>query len=805
VSGTVARVHCCEIVTPPPTLGSLSIRPVLLLSFFAAGMPTAILLALLAGPSSDWYNPAAHTVLCCSTAIVQLVIAKWLASEANRIQHPALLTLSAGFAGLAILSLVFSAMHSPPHLLVERTAPMLWLVLFGGVTSALFMWTGARHLGRKWMESGLKLHLLMLLLFCVLAVVMFLVDQPLFHQEQYGPTLRTATFLIQGAGASLLLLFALSLYLRKRNTVILFFALALFLYTLAVLSQTAGEAWSVLWWFGEGLYLTSSFAVAFGVLEANRLLHRLDLIETLATKSMELQKSHLDLSHSEAQYRSLVNNAPFGIFLLNEAERFEAVNPALIETLGFETSEQVMELESCSVLFRDKQEYKSVIEDLRNTGRVEDEVFLTKKGGSPIKVRLSCRRVVSAADGSSSFEGIVENLSAQSSLEEQLRQSQKMEAVGRLAGGVAHDFNNLLTVISGYIRMLLDTFSASDPRRNDADRIKTAAERATTLTRQLLAFSRKQVLMPASLNLNAVIADLTKILPRLIGEDVELVFTAGEKLASIYADRGQVEQVLLNLIVNSRDAMPEGGKITLETCNQQLDEKYARHRRGVVPGEYVMLAVTDTGCGMDAATKARMFEPFFTTKEEGKGTGLGLAMVYGIVKQSDGHIGVYSEPGRGTTFKVYFPATSASREKESGNLVLKRLPRAETILVIEDEEDLRNMIVRALGRCGYTVLQAAHGDEALELVKENTHGIDLLVTDIVMPGMRGTEAARKLQELVPGLKVVYMSGYTDNALFHQKLLDSGSAFIQKPFTIETLEEKVRLALKEKARPQISIS
>ena len=803
--GAVARVHCCKIVTSPPTLDSLSIRPVLLLSFLAAGMPTAILLALLAGPSSEWYNPAAHTVLCCSTAIVQLVIAKWLASEANRIHHPALVTLSMGFAGLSTLYLGFSATHSPARLLAERTAPMLWLAMFGAATVVLFMWTSARQLSRKWMESGLKLHLLMLLLFCVLALIMFLIDQPVLHHAQYEQSLRTATFLIQGAGASLLLLFALSLYLRKRNTVILFFALALFLYTLAVLSQAVGQAWSVLWWFGESLYLTSSFAVAFGVLEANRLLHRLDLIETLATKSLELQKSHMDLSQSEAQYRSLVNNAPFGIFLLNDAEQFEAVNPALVEILGFETSGQVMDLESCSVLFRDKREYKAIVQDLRNTGRVEEEVFLAKKDGSPVKVRLSCRRVVSAGDGSSSFEGIVEDLSAQSSLEEQLRQSQKMEAVGRLAGGVAHDFNNLLTVISGYIRMLLDTFSASDPRRNDADRIKTAAERATTLTRQLLAFSRKQVLMPATLNLNAVIADLTKILPRLIGEDVDLAFIAGEKLASIYADRGQVEQVLLNLIVNSRDAMPEGGKITLETRNEQLDEKYARHRRGVVPGEYVMLAVTDTGCGMDTATKARMFEPFFTTKEEGRGTGLGLAMVYGIVKQSGGHISVYSEPGRGTTFKVYFPATSSRSQKESESLVLKRLPRAETILVIEDEEDVRNMIVRALGRRGYTVLQAAHGEEALALAKESSHRIDLLVTDIVMPGMRGTEVARQMQELIPGLKVVYMSGYTDNALFHQKVLDSGSSFIQKPFTIEMLEEKVRLALKEKIRPQIGIS
>ncbi len=343
--------------------------------------------------------------------------------------------------------------------------------------------------------------------------------------------------------------------------------------------------------------------------------------------------------------------------------------------------------------------------------------------------------------------------------------------------------------------MLIDTFSTNDPRRGDAERVKSAAERAASLTRQLLAFSRKQVLTPATLDLNRVVSDLTKILPRLIGEDVDLAFVPGRPLASVYADRGQVEQVLMNLVVNARDAMPSGGKITLETGNKKLSEKYSRSRRGVIPGEYVMLAVTDTGCGMDAAIQARIFEPFFTTKEEGKGTGLGLATVYGIVKQSGGHISVYSEPGQGTTFQIYFPATSIPQMQEHQMAWPTHGARGEAILVVEDEADLREMIVQALLRRGYHVLEAGSGEEALAVVQNDKSSVQLLVTDIVMPGMRGTEAAEKISALVPNMKVLYMSGYTDNAMFHQKMLDTGNLFIQKPFTADTLEEKVRTALK----------
>ncbi len=430
------------------------------------------------------------------------------------------------------------------------------------------------------------------------------------------------------------------------------------------------------------------------------------------------------------------------------------------------------------------------MQELKETGRLQDEVFWERRGGTTIKVRLQCRQVDSESLGAPSYEGIVEDLSAQSSLEEQLRQSQKMEAIGRLAGGIAHDFNNLLTIINGYSGMLIDTLSTNDPRRDDAERIKNAAQRAAALTRQLLAFSRKQVLTPTMLNLNTVISDFSKMLPRVLGEDIDMAFIPGKRLASAYADRGQVEQVLMNLIVNARDAMPEGGKITVETKNEKLDEKYIRHRRDVIPGEYVMLAVTDTGCGMDAGTQARIFEPFFTTKGENKGSGLGLATAYGIVKQSGGHITVYSEPGQGTTFKVFFPATSSERKAEKELLVSARASRGGIILVVEDEDDLRRLIVRALCRLDYQVLEACTGEEAVEIVQKNNSTVHLLITDIVLPGIGGARVAQVVAALVPNMKVLFMSGYTDNAMFHQKLLNAGSAFIQKPFTLDALEEKV---------------
>ena len=785
-------------VAKVPTSDDLSIRPVLFLGFLAASTPTALLVAYRADVTPTWHGPMAHAVICVSITLLALVIANWLRQESRLNRHPALAVLCGGFLGMSAIAAFDAGVRSPMHLLAVRTLSLVWTLGFGGFAVLLLNWQGLRRYFRQlWIELPLVFFGAPVACFIVLITATILFDRPLFHSPASVNNIRLFTYSAGTVIISIVLLSAFRLYLRKRNTVILFFSLGLYLYALSVMGMTAAPEWSLLWWFSEGIGLISVFAIAYGILEAMRVRDRFELIGTLEARSQELEKSHRDLMHSESRYRSLVNNAPYGIFRLNAALGFDAVNPALLDILGYDSEMAVMKMQSCAEMFNDRNQFEAVTSELERAGRVEDEVVLRKKEGAALKVRLVCRRVI--GEGLPSYEGIVEDLSAQSSLEEQLRQSQKMEAVGRLAGGLAHDFNNLLTVISGYTGMLIDTLSTNDPRRVDAERVKHASDRAASLTRQLLAFSRKQVLSPVTINLNTVVSDLSRMLPRLIGEDIDLAFIPGEQLAYIYADRGQLEQVLMNLVVNARDAMPEGGKITIETKNERLEARHARQRRGVIPGEYVMLAVTDTGCGMDAAVKGRIFEPFFTTKEEGKGTGLGLATVYGIVKQSDGHISVYSEPGQGTTFKVYFPATKMVKKQESEPVAANHAAHGETVLVVEDETDLRNMIVRALRRRNYEVLEAANGEEAVELVRHNGSGVQLLITDIIMPGIRGTEAAQQIVSMVPGLKVLYMSGYTDNAMFHQKLLDAGTVFIQKPFSLTALEEKVRQILESKAQ------
>jgi two-component system, cell cycle sensor histidine kinase and response regulator CckA len=379
--------------------------------------------------------------------------------------------------------------------------------------------------------------------------------------------------------------------------------------------------------------------------------------------------------------------------------------------------------------------------------------------------------------------------------EEQLRQSQKLEAVGQLAGGVAHDFNNLLTVINGYCDLLLRGFERGSPPRLKVEEIRKAGERAASLTRQLLAFSRKQVLQPKLLKLNSIVSDIDKMLRRLIGEDIDLLTVLEPSLGHIKADPGQVEQVILNLAVNARDAMPQGGKLTIETSNVHLDEEYARKHTSIRPGHFVMLAVSDNGTGMDATTQAHLFEPFFTTKPQGKGTGLGLSTVYGIVKQSDGNIWVYSERGLGTTFKVYLPRVDEVAKVETASGPLGELPRGrETVLLTEDEEPVRRLTRVILEMNGYQVLEAASGDEALILYEAHTGEVDLILTDVVMPRMSGRELAQQLEILSPGIKVLYLSGYTDDAIVRHGLLDQKMAFLQKPFTPDGLLRKVRAVL-----------
>ena len=403
------------------------------------------------------------------------------------------------------------------------------------------------------------------------------------------------------------------------------------------------------------------------------------------------------------------------------------------------------------------------------------------------------------ADGG--FEGFVcstSDITEAVKLERQLQQTQKMEAIGHLAGGVAHDFNNLLTVITGYSEMLMAHFGPQDPMRDLLAEIHQAGERAGALTRQLLAFSRKQVLEPKVLDLNAEVADTEKMLRRLIGEDIILTTKLDPTLAPVKVDPGQMQQVLMNLAVNARDALPQGGRLTVETGNVTLDEAYARTHPYVRPGAYSMLAVSDTGTGMDEATKARVFEPFFTTKGPGKGTGLGLATVYGIVKQSGGSVEVYSEPGRGATFKMYFPQVRERVSSGKSSHGLRTMPRgSETVLLVEDEGAVRALARHVLQSCGYTVLEASNGKEAVQLAGSYQGPIDLLVSDVVMPYLGGRQLAERLAALRPGLQALFLSGYTDDAVVRHGVLEESFAFLQKPFTTTGLALKVREVLDEK--------
>jgi PAS domain S-box-containing protein len=413
-------------------------------------------------------------------------------------------------------------------------------------------------------------------------------------------------------------------------------------------------------------------------------------------------------------------------------------------------------------------------------------------GGRVIEVEAAVHEILFG--GRKAELAVLLDVTGRKHLEEQLRQAQKMEAVGMLAGGVAHDFNNLLTIISGYSQLILNSLRADDPNRHSVEQIMKAGERAAALTNQLLAFSRRQVLQPRVLDLNKLVTSLSSMLRRLIGEDVDLRLVLPEELGRVSADPGQIEQVLMNLVVNARDAMPKGGVLTLETANVQLDSSYTGRHIAVRPGPYVMLSVNDNGSGMDEITKSRLFEPFFTTKGSGKGTGLGLSTVFGIVKQSGGSIDVYSEPGHGTSVKVYLPRMDQPVPLEARDLRRKLARGTETVLLVEDDEMVRTLVRETLEREGYKILDAASPFEAKRLADQHRRPIHLLITDVVMPKVSGRELAEQLTARRPEMKVLYMSGYTDNAVLNSGILQKEVSFLQKPFTPAALTEKVREVL-----------
>jgi PAS domain S-box-containing protein len=518
----------------------------------------------------------------------------------------------------------------------------------------------------------------------------------------------------------------------------------------------------------------------------------------------ERKRAEDALKQGEEKYRTILENIEDGYFEVDIAGNFTFFNDSLCRMLGYSKDEMTG---MNNRKYTDQENAKKLYQAFNKVYRTGEPIKgfsweVITKDGTKLFGEVSISLIKDSKGQPTGFRGIARDITERKqaeeeklSLQEQLRQSQKMEAIGGIAGGIAHDFNNLLTVISGNCQLSLLELKERDPLRGNIKEIKAAADRATSLTRQLLAFSRRQVLDMKVLVLNTIIRDMEKMLRRVIGEDIELVTVLADDLGTVKNDPGWMEQVIMNLAVNARDAMLKGGKLTIETANVELDEAYARAHIAVTPGRYVMLSLSDTGVGMTPGVKERVFDPFFTTKEKGKGTGLGLSTVYGIVKQCGGNIWIYSEPSQGTTFKIYLPRVDELLEELREKTVKEELPRgSETTLVVEDEEEVRKLTVEILRRQGYRVLEASHGDDALLVCEHHEGPVHLMVTDVVMPGMSGSELAKRLGSLHPKMKVLYMSGYPDNAITHHGILGKGMNYIQKPFTVDGLARKVREAL-----------
>lgn len=516
----------------------------------------------------------------------------------------------------------------------------------------------------------------------------------------------------------------------------------------------------------------------------------------LATLGRAGERSHrrraeAGRQESEDRLRRIFEHVSDALFIADDSGRILDANPAAC-TLTGRSVEELRQIPLETVL----PESVKATQPYPHHPLASEERYRPSSTPDPKRVL----HIDSAAFAPGVLVYTVRDLTNQSRLEEQLAQSQKMDAVGQLAGGVAHDFNNLLTVIMSYSSMLLSDFDEKDPRREDVQEISDAASRASGLTSQLLAFSRKQLMEPRVISVNSVVSGIEKLLRRLIGEDIELATTLDPDLSLINADPGQLEQVLINLVVNARDAMPDGGRLHITTSNTNLSNEQSERHLEAAPGEYVMVAVTDTGTGMTREVQQRVFEPFFTTKGQGKGTGLGLSTVYGIVKQSGGDVWIYSEPGNGTTFKVYFPRVAGSEE----SLPVKEDSQAtpggnETVLIVEDDAALRALSARILETNGYTVLLARNGLEALALASGHAGQIDLVASDVVMPKMNGRPLVEKLLETRKEMKVLFMSGYTDDEVMRRGVIDGRTAFLQKPFTPAQLAKKIRDVLDQKGQ------
>jgi PAS domain S-box-containing protein len=522
----------------------------------------------------------------------------------------------------------------------------------------------------------------------------------------------------------------------------------------------------------------------------------LTLVSQQLAAAIDHKRNEQTLRRSEVRYRSLVQTAVYGMYRSSLEGQFLDVNPALIGMLGYNSALEVLALNPQKDVFLDSGEYTRLVDEFRCTGRMDGfEVRWKRKDGTAITVRISGRAVAGGDEPTDVLEAIAEDITERRVLEDQFRQAQKMEAVGRLAGGIAHDFNNLLMVVSGYTEVLLDQLTPGHPLHAKVEAIQQASDRATTLTRQLLAFSRKQHLELKVIDVNAIVADMERLLRPLIGEDVELTTQLAPSVGCTRADAGQLEQVIMNLVVNAKDAMSNGGRICIRTANVILDESYRPENTFIKHGPYIMISVSDTGQGMDRETQARIFEPFFTTKEKGKGTGLGLSTVYGIIKQSGGYVFVQSEIDRGTVFTIYFPRVDGPCEVHGATPVsLATAGGSETILLVEDEDSVRQLVRETLESRGYRVLEAANGNAGLALAANHPEPIHLIITDVVMPGLSGHELALQLIVARPGIKVLYLSGYAQDAFPSTTAVESPKPFLQKPFTLQSLSRKVREVL-----------